>query len=141
MSLLLDTNVVSELRKGARMHARVRAWFAAVAEEDVHLSVLVVGEIRQGIENVRARDPRQAAALEAWLGRLVAQHGDRLLPIDRAVAEVWGGLSSRDASSPIDLLMAATARVHGLILVTRNVRHVGWTGVAHLNPFAATAGS
>lgn len=135
MSFLLDTNVVSELRKGRRMSAGVAAWFQAVAEDEVHLSVLALGELRQGIERVRSRDARQAAALERWLGRLLAEHGERLLPVDRRVAEEWGALSARRAGSPIDLLMAATARVHDLVLVTRNVRHIDWTGVPYLNPF------
>ncbi len=137
MSFLLDTNVVSELRKGPRMSPYVRTWFSALADEEVHLSVIVLGELRRGIERVRARDPRQAGALERWLGRLVAEHGDRLLPVDRRVAEEWGALSARRAGSLVDLLMAATARVHDLVLVTRNVRHVAWTGVPYIDPFTA----
>jgi predicted nucleic acid-binding protein len=139
VSLLLDTNVVSELRKDRRMNTNVRRWFESVADKDLHLSVLVLGELRRGIEQVRARDTRQAVALERWLVKLVADHADRLLPVDRRVADVWGLFSSRRSGSPIDLLMAATARVHGLVLVTRNVRDVAWTGVPHLNPFEPSA--
>jgi predicted nucleic acid-binding protein len=113
----------------------VAAWIASVDDEDLGLSVLVIGEIRRGVEQVRRRDPRRAAALEHWLARLLADHADRILPVDRAIAEEWGRLTALRSGSLIDLLMAATARVHGLTLVTRNVRDVEWTGVACLNPF------
>lgn len=116
------------------------AWFSAVADEDLCLSVLVVGEIRRGVETIRPRDARRAAALERWLTRLVADHADRIVSIDRAIAEEWGRLTAVRSGSVIDLLMAATARVHGLTLVTRNVRDVEWTGVSCLNPFARERG-
>jgi len=135
VSLLLDTNVVSELRKGPRGNARVQEWFASVADEDIHLSVLVIGELRRGIELIRRRDTRQAAVLERWLDRLLTDHGDRVLGIDLAVAEAWGHLSALRPGSLVDILQAATAQVHGLTLVTRNVRDVAWTGVPCLNPF------
>lgn len=135
MSLLLDTNVVSELRKGSRANPRVRAWLEGIADEEIHLSVLVIGELRRGIELVRRRDVRQAIALERWLGRVVNDHADRILPVDHRVAEEWGRLSARRPASVVDTMMAATALVHGLILVTRNVRDVGWTGVSCVNPF------
>jgi predicted nucleic acid-binding protein len=136
MNLLLDTNVVSELRKGARMNEHVRSWFAAVGDEEIRLSVLVLGELRCGIERVRGRDPRQAQALERWLLRLVRDHAARVLPVDERVAEEWGRLSAERPGSPVDLLMAATAKAHDAVLVTRNVRDVAWTGVAWQNPFA-----
>lgn len=139
MSLLLDTNVVSELRKGARADARVRSWFAAVDEAEVYLSVLVIGELRRGVENVRRKDAAQCHALERWLQRLTRQHADRILPVDRRVADQWGRLSSLRGVSPVDTLMAATAHVHEMTLVTRNVRDVEWTGVPCLNPFAHAA--
>ncbi len=135
MSLLLDTNVVSELRKGGRAHPRLRAWFETVADSEIHLSVLVVGELRRGIERVRAKDATQATALERWLQRLTREHADRILPVDRRVAEQWGRFSAERNGSPVDVLMAATARVHELVLVTRNTRDVAWTGVACMNPF------
>jgi predicted nucleic acid-binding protein len=135
VSLLLDTNVLSELRKGDRANARVRVWFAGVASEEIHLSVLVVGELRRGIERIRTRDARQAAALERWLTRVVTDHGERILPVDGRVADQWGRLSAVRPVSVIDTLMAATALVHGLVLVTRNVRDVAWTGASYLNPF------
>ena len=133
--MLLDTNIVSELRKGERADARVRAWFATLPEADIHLSVLVIGELRRGLERVRSKDARQAQALERWLQRLTRLHADRILPVDARVADEWGRFSARRSASPIDVLMAATAGVHQLTLVTRNTRDVAWTGVAHLNPF------
>ncbi len=110
-------------------------WFSRVADEDLHLSVLVVGEIRRGIEAIRRRDPRHAVSLEHWLRRLVVDHADRLLPIDLATAEEWGRLTAIRTVSVIDTLLAATARVRGLTLATRNVRDVAWTGVDCVNPF------
>jgi predicted nucleic acid-binding protein len=135
VSLLLDTNVISELRKGPRAAANVVRWFEGVAEEDIHLSVLVVGEIRRGIERVRERDLLQAGALETWLRQVVREHAERILPVDSRVAEEWGRLTAMRSGSVIDTLMAATARVFGLVLVTRNVKDVAWTGVTCLNPF------
>jgi predicted nucleic acid-binding protein len=133
---LLDTNVVSELRKGTRCNAGVAAWFADVADVDLGLSVLVVGEIRRGIEAVRRRDHGQATALDQWLARLIRDHAERILPVDREVAEEWGRLAAVRDGSVVDLLLAATARVHHLTLVTRNVRDVEWTGVPCVNPFS-----
>ena len=135
MSYLLDTNVLSELRKGRRADPRVGTWFSTVAEEDLWLSVLVIGEIRRGVETVKRRDPRKAAALERWLTRLTRDHADRILPVDRAVAEEWGRLSAVRSASVVDGLLAATARVHGLTLATRNLRDVEWTGTSCINPF------
>ncbi len=136
MSLLLDTNVVSELRKGARADAHVRSWFDSVDEAEVYLSVLVIGELRRGIESIRRKDAVQSQALERWLQRLTRQHAERILPVDRRVAEEWGRFSSLRNVSPVDTLMAASAHIHEMTLVTRNVRDVEWTGVPCLNPFA-----
>ena len=135
----MDTNVLSELRKGPRCHPSVAAWFSDVADGDLCLSVLVVGEIRSGIEAIRHRDGNKIAALEQWLARLVRDHGERILPVDRAVAEEWGRLTAARSVSVVDTLLAATARVHGLTLVTRNVRDIEWTGVSWVNPFVSGA--
>ena len=137
--MLFDTNVISELRKGPRANPRLLAWFREVPDEEIHLSVLVLGELRRGVEAIRTCDTRQAAALERWLERLAADHAERILPVDAAVAHEWGRLTARRAASVIDTLMAATALVHGLVLVTRNVKHVDWTGVAYVNPFETTS--
>ena len=135
MSYLLDTNVVSELRKGKRANRGVLEWFASVDPEDLFLSVLVAGELRQGVERLRLRDPAQAEPLERWLTTMVSDYASRLLVIDAQVAALWGRLNVPDPIAAVDGLLAATALVHGLTLVTRNVRDVERTGVATLNPF------
>ena len=132
---LLDTNVISEVRKGARCHAALAAWFAGVPDADLFISVLVSGEIRRGVERVRPRDPRQAEALERWLEDLIASYADRVLPVDDRVAEAWGRLGAVRPIPVIDALLAATAHVHDMTFVTRNSAHVDGLGVAVLNPF------
>ena len=134
MSYLLDTNVVSELRK-ATGDDRVKAWFKTVAGHELFLSVLVVGEIRQGIERLRHRDPEQAQVYEIWLETLKRDYRERVLEISTDVAEAWGRLNAAHTLPVIDGLLAATALVHNLILVTRNVSDVERTGVTLLNPF------
>lgn len=136
MSYLLDTNVVSELRKGERANERVRAWFETVDDQALWLSVLVIGEIRRGIERLRRRDAATADRLELWLAQLSELHHDRILPVTRPIAEVWGRLNVPDPLPVVDGLLAATALVHGLTLVTRNVRDVARTPVPLLDPFA-----
>jgi hypothetical protein len=135
MSLLLDTSVLSELRKGYSADPHLLAWFYGIEDRDIHLSALAIGELRRGVEALR--DPAQAAAVERWLWRLRAAHPDRILPVDDRVADQWGRLTAIRAGSIVDTLMAATAIVHGLVLVTRNVRDVAWTGVSYLDPFVA----
>jgi predicted nucleic acid-binding protein len=135
VSYLIDTNVISELRKGARADLRVVDWFAGLAEDDLYLSVLTVGEIRKGIERIRLRDRRAAASLERWLHEVIDAHRDRILPIDQMVAEEWGRLNVPDPLPVVDGLLAATAAVHGLVLATRNVKNLLRTGVSLLNPF------
>ena len=136
MSFLLDTNVLAALRK-LRPNAAVAAWFESVDGAQLYLSVLVVGEVQQGVTRLRRRDPRQAAVFDAWLGRLRQDFADRLLPVDEAVALEWGAISAGDPLPVIDGLLAATARVHGLPIVTRNVADFVRTGVPVLDPFAA----
>jgi len=137
LSYLLDTNVISELRKGERADSNVTAWFADIADEEIFLSVLTIGEIRRGIESVRRRDPDSAAALDRWLALLSEAHGDRILPVDRAIAEEWGRMNVPDPLPVVDGLLAATARVLDLTLVTRNVADVEGAGVELLDPFVA----
>ena len=133
--LLLDTNVVSELRKRDRMDPRLREWWADNRESQLWLSVLVLGELRRGVELLRRRDDTAAQALDSWVAGLVDEFADRLLPVDERVADIWGKLGVPDAVPVVDGLLAATALVHDLTLVTRNVADVEGTGVDVLNPF------
>lgn len=136
MGYLIDTNVLSELQKGERANPHVRAWYSQTRSEELYLSVLVLGEIRQGIERLRRRDPEQAQRLEQRMALVQARLADRILPISTAVAERWGRINVPDAFPVIDGLLAATALEHGLTLVTRNVRDVERSGASLLNPFA-----
>ena len=132
--MLLDTNVVSEIRKKIP-DPGVAAWFASVPADQLFLSVLVVSEIRQGIERLARRDPAQAEIFEQWLSRLVLVYQDRIVPITADIAEAWGRLNVPDPVPVVDGLMAATALVHAWTLVTRNVGDVASTGVRLLDPF------
>ena len=136
MSYLLDTDVVSEVRKPSP-NAGVATWFAEVDSADLHLSVLVVGEVRQGIERLRTRgDAKQAAIFEGWLETLKSEFGDRLLPITAAVAERWGALTAGRPLPVVDGLLAATAVEHDLTLVTRDESLLSTSGVAVLSPWS-----
>lgn len=135
MSYLIDTNVILELRKGPRCNEHVSAWFARVPDDEILLSVLVIGEIRRGIERIRTRDAKSAASLETWLAKILMSHSGRILSVDREVAEQWGRMNAVTPLSTVDSLLAATAKVHGLTLVTRNVADIAATGVEYFNPF------
>ena len=135
MSFLIDTNVVSEVRKGDRCDAGVAAWFATVPRNDLWLSVLVLGEVRKGVELARRKDPDKAEALEEWLEGLDAGFGDRIIPIDVAISAEWGRLNAIRPVNAIDGLMAATAKVKGLTLVTRNEGDIAGLGAETVNPF------
>lgn len=137
MTYLIDTNVISELNKGPRCHPRVASWFDTVTNKDLHLSVLVLGEIRKGIEQVRPRDRMRAEALERWLADIVQAFGNRILPIDRKTADAWGHLMSQRSIPFTDGLLAAQANVFGLTFVTRNTRDVEGLAERILNPFEA----
>lgn len=135
MSYLLDTNVISELRKGERADPSVSNWFDGIDDREINLSVLTIGEIRRGVESVRRRDLDSATALDSWLSGLTEAHRDRILQVDRAIAEEWGRMSVPDPLPVVDGLLAATAKLAGLTLVTRNVADVEATGVDLLDPF------
>lgn len=139
MSYLLDANVVSELRKRDHADSNVRQWFAGVEDAELFLSVLTLGEIRRGIESIRRRDRARALALNRWFYALAAGYEARILTVDQKVAEEWGRLNVPATVPVIDGLLAATARVHGLTLVTRNTKDVARTGASVLNPFLSNA--
>jgi hypothetical protein len=135
VSFLIDTNIISEVRKGPRSNANVAAWFASVDDADLYLSVLVLGEIRKGIELARRRDAAQAEALDAWLSQVDTAFGERVLAVDRAVTDEWGRMGATRPIPVVDGLLAATAKVHRLTLVTRNDADVAGLGASTLNPF------
>jgi predicted nucleic acid-binding protein len=140
MGYLVDTNVLSELRKGRRCDSRVGAWFASVDGDALYLSVLVVGEMQRGADRIRRRDQKAAAALDRWLGNITATYADRILPVDLAVARLWGSFGAPDPIPTVDGLLAATAIHHELVLVTRNVKDIARTGVEYVDPFEQGAG-
>lgn len=115
----------------------VVAWLRDVDSGDLHVSVLTLGEVRRGIERLRRRDAGQSAVYEAWLGTLESAFADRVLPIDVAVAEAWGRISATDPLPAVDGLLAATALVHGLTVVTRDTGPFERAGVPFLDPWAA----
>ena len=137
MSYLIDTNVISELRKGDRCDPAVAAWWAKVDENELWTSALVLGEIRRGIELARRHDPQKAKVLEAWLEEVIYGFGDRILDVHAQVADEWGRMNAIRPLPVIDALIAATARANSLTFVTRNVSDVQGVGVDLLNPFTA----
>ena len=137
---LLDTNVISEVRKGRRSDPNVSNWYTGVGESQLYISSLTIGEIRKGIELVRRRDVDQAETLEAWLHTVVEDFSGRVLTVDAQVADTWGQMSAIRPVPVVDALLAATARVHDLTLVTRNVSDVEGLGARVLNPFSHLEG-
>lgn len=137
MSWLVDTNVISEIRKGSRCHPAVAAWWEGVEDRDLFLSALTLGEVRTGIETVRPRDPAKATALEAWLATVIEAFGARVLGVDTAVTEAWGRIVAIRPVPVVEALIAATAQVLGLVLVTRHSADVEAPGLRVLNPFGS----
>lgn len=138
MRFLVDTNVISEIRKRERAHPNVIRWVNRTPAADIGTSVMVLAEIRRGIELKRRSDPLQAKSLDQWFSQMRTRLADRVLPIDETVAEAWAFLGIPGPLPLIDGLLAATAKVHGLILVTRNIADVASTGVTLLDPFSGS---
>ena len=135
---LIDTNVISELRKRSKADSGVQAFFKQVTEEDarVFISVVTVGELRRGIELIRHRgDRRQATQLEKWLDQLLGDYEDRVLDITGDIAQLWGRLRVPHPENALDKQIAATALIYDLTVVTRNHKDFSKTGVRLLNPF------
>jgi predicted nucleic acid-binding protein len=137
VNYLIDTNIISEVRKGSACNPCVAAWYGSIDDESIYLSALVLGEIRKGIERARPKEPAKALALEKWLSTLSRSFAERILPVDRAVVDEWGRMSAKRPVSTVDALLAATAKVHGMTLATRNTSHVTDLGANVLNPFEA----
>ena len=131
---LLDTDILSALRRRDR-HPEAVAWLETQRTVNLHLSVVTIGEIERGVAQQERRDPSFAGELARWLDLVLAWYGDRILMVDIPTARRWGRLSAALGHAGADLLIAATALEHGLIVVTRNVRHFEPTGVEVLNPF------
>jgi predicted nucleic acid-binding protein len=133
---LVDTNIISEARKGKNANPGVQKFFQTVDSSGIYLSVQTIGEIRRGLENIRHRgDLLQANKLESWLDLLVTVYAERILSFDEASAQVWGRLMSPQSEHAIDKQIAAIALIHDLTVVTRNVDDFRGTGVALENPF------
>jgi predicted nucleic acid-binding protein len=131
---LLDTVVLSELRKRDRDHGVVE-WLRGKPADTIFLSAVTIGEVERGIARQRGKDPAFAEALSSWLDHTIRSYGERILPVDTVVARRWGHLSARIGNDGADLLIAATALEHDLTVITRNVRHFEPTGVAVIDPF------
>lgn len=133
---LVDTNVISEARKGAKANSGVRKFFQETDASDLYISAQTIGEIRRGVENIRQRgDNSQAKKLEKWLDLVVSDYADKILSFDEECSQVWGRLMSPHPQHPIDKQIAAIALIHDLIVVTRNVDDFRGTGVGINNPF------
>ncbi|HEY6521634.1 MAG TPA: type II toxin-antitoxin system VapC family toxin [Roseiarcus sp.] len=131
---LVDTNVVSEARRGSRQAV---AWLRSVRSESIYLSALTLGEIMRGVAFRRKTDPQTATRLTEWLERLRQDHADRILPVTDRIALEWGRIAALRPRGDIDGLIAATAIVHDLILVTRNVKDFEDVAVALINPWSS----
>lgn len=134
---LVDTNVISELRRGVKANAGVREFWKQAPPDSHFVAVQTVGELRAGVESIRLRGDRaQADRLETWLSAAMAEIADRILPFDAECAEVWGTLMARSPHNPVDKQIAAIALIHDLIVVTRDAVGFGGTGAKVANPFA-----
>lgn len=133
---LIDTNVISEARKGKKANRGIQEFWRSVDPESIYLSVQTVGEIRRGIENIKNRgDLPQAQVLEQWMNLVITEYGDRILAFDEDCAQVWGWLMSPQNQNPIDKQIAAIGLIHGLTVVTRNTDDFATSGVRLMNPF------
>jgi predicted nucleic acid-binding protein len=137
LSYLLDTNVLSEIQKGEQCNEAVKAWWDATDVMEIYISVVVPGEIQRGIEKMFKKNPIRARLFESWLDSVIEEFQGRILSVDMATARMWGKMTSKRTLPLVDSLLAATSMVHGLILVTRNIKDIHDTGVSYLNPFEA----
>jgi predicted nucleic acid-binding protein len=136
VSFLLDTNVLSEFRRGPQANESVRAWDQATRDDPRFTSIIVIAELMKGVEVRTRTDAGGGAALDRWVGQVVAEFAARILPVDLRVASVWARLMAARSGPPIDMLIAATAVAHGCALVTRNTPDFEGTGARLVNPWS-----
>lgn len=135
---LVDTDVISELRKQDKANAGVTTFFRQAIKDDnaLYISAITVGELRRGVELIQHRgDTSQAQLLDTWLAMILSDYHDNILPLEADIAQVWGRLRVPHPENALDKQIAATALVHDLTLVTRNGKHFAATGARLLNPF------
>lgn len=135
---LIDTNVISESRKGDKANSGVQTFFRNIIDNEIpiFISVVSIGELRRGIEKIRYRgDNKQAALLEKWLNNVLTNYCDNLLEFDEQAAQVWGKLSVPHHENALDKQIAATALIHDLIVATQNIDDFSGSGVNLVNPF------
>jgi predicted nucleic acid-binding protein len=135
MAFLLDTNVVSELRKASRCSRSVLRWYQDTPAEEMYTSVVVFGELRGGVEKLRLHDPEAAHLLEQWMHGLRFTFEDRILRVTLEICDQWGYFAGEHNLAVADGLLAATARCNNLTVATRNERHFQRVGVDYFNPF------
>jgi len=135
LKYLLDTNVISELRIAKKTHPSVQEWWSETDIQTVYISVLVLGEIRQGVERLRIKDPQRAGEIEHWMQLITRSLGARVLIVNQQIVEIWGRMGIKRTLPLVDSVLAATALAHDLTLVTRNTKDIHDTGVRYLNPF------
>jgi toxin FitB len=134
MAFLLDTDILSAIRRKQR-DANLENWFAQNRTAEIYLSVVTIGEIERGITRQKPVDPEFAHSLTAWLETVITRYGQRILPLTANIARRWGQLSGELGHNGADLMIAATALEHNLMVVTRNTRHFEPAKVALINPF------
>ncbi|HJD67755.1 MAG TPA: type II toxin-antitoxin system VapC family toxin [Rickettsia endosymbiont of Bembidion lapponicum] len=134
MKYLIDTNAISELYK-KNPDSKVVQWFLSIHTSQLHISCITIGEIRKGISKLAKKDKVASLKLEKWLEGIVIDYDKRILDIDREICEEWGELISIDGTNPIDTLIAAQAKQHNMILVTRNTKHYNMFNIKIFDPF------
>jgi predicted nucleic acid-binding protein len=136
VTFLLDTNVISEPRR-RRPDKHVLAWLRAADTQSLYISVLTLGELTKGAARIARRDPGQGARLQEWVDSTRMEYASRIIPVDIDIANAWAQIDAIRPLPVVDGLLAATALVRGLILVTRDTRDIAGTGVTTLNPWEA----
>ncbi|HJD65274.1 MAG TPA: type II toxin-antitoxin system VapC family toxin [Rickettsia endosymbiont of Diachasma alloeum] len=135
MKYLLDTNIISEIQK-KKPNPQVVSWLSIIHTSQLHISCITIGEIRKGISKLAKKDKAVSLKLEKWLEGIIIDYDKRILDIDREICEEWGELMSIDGTNPINTLIAAQAKQHNMILVTRNTKHYNMFNIKIFDPFS-----